>query len=811
MTIKILSRILVAKEAAGDPQVITLREQLVVTTNVMMDCAQVGYTHICYVLMGLAFSKMSRKVKTVNPLPSEKLYKRVITNIQALENLPDDEPAYEEGLSSPQGLRNAYDIFCKQQHALNPALPRNKRISFFIFLTNFNLKKSSESRKKKLPVPLLLSMDEATGCRLPSAKFEMSGIVFNHYPKGKEIVLRLSPNIKLNLKNIDSCHAYLLLHLPWANMGEAGLLLGKLNAVEAMTFAIERKMFPDYVEVALRKIAESEGLYDPVLAPQGEDDNEDEDDDDNIDNDEIDVFEDSDEEEKKNDNDNDKGEDELHNNEEESSIEDSAGSDTSFSSSEDTDDDSADVEILDPDAVQRLVISNINYDSFLQDKSLMVTAEEGRENVKSSNNNEELHNDNDDDDDDLRDYENMINGEGSSFEAYPSHDSMKIELKEGIALCNPEQLHAMKCFGNALKNTEADIASDPTKQMIEFITGPGGSGKSFLINLMRLQAKIEIGKTKGRNGPIMVMAPTNASAAVVNGKTFQSQILRGLLYTKPTVKGTDLSAADATGTRVLIFDEISLEGEFAHYAIDRNLKLIRLAIAAKCLNENSRAMHIALSVLPFGGFIIVFIGDFYQLKCVGDRPVYFNLDTALDRHSKEITDRLVCEKLGHEAWRSINTFVELFKNMRILDGDESVLARVLDSGRVGKIPSATDIAFINANCLMLSEEAIKEKYDSLNCSPTYVAYTNKVVDRHNQINFRNLTKGKAGVYKLRGIAKHRIGNITSDGRLSEGILKQLLRKPKDMQGINPLGPPELNLCVGQRVVLNCKSYIIFFN
>ena len=61
---------------------------------------------------------------------------------------------------------------------------------------------------------------------------------------------------------------------------------------------------------------------------------------------------------------------------------------------------------------------------------------------------------------------------------------------------------------NALNDT------DGTNQMIHFITGEAGTGKSKVIRCLLERIRLKYGKTKGRYGCVLSVAPSGIAAKI---------------------------------------------------------------------------------------------------------------------------------------------------------------------------------------------------------------------------------------------------------------------------------------------------------
>ena len=137
-----------------------------------------------------------------------------------------------------------------------------------------------------------------------------------------------------------------------------------------------------------------------------------------------------------------------------------------------------------------------------------------------------------------------------------------------------------------------------------FITGPGGSGKSFLIQKM-------VDSLKVRGLQYQVCALTGCAAVLlgVGAKTLHSwtgmglatgqkqDIVKKIVYNKRT-------SGPIKKTRVLIVDEVSMLSLKLFEAINSALKVIK---------KNQMA---------FGGIQVIFTGDFFQLPPVGNNEQF---------------------------------------------------------------------------------------------------------------------------------------------------------------------------------------------
>lgn len=132
-----------------------------------------------------------------------------------------------------------------------------------------------------------------------------------------------------------------------------------------------------------------------------------------------------------------------------------------------------------------------------------------------------------------------------------------------------------------------------------FITGPGGTGKTFLIKEM-------VSKLKEQGIAYQVCAMTGCAAVLLGcgaktlhswcgmglGEGHKDDVVRKIQHNKRTVSGLKK-------VRVLIVDEVSMLSKKLFEVLNSALKAIRRSSA------------------PFGGVQIIFTGDFFQLPPVG--------------------------------------------------------------------------------------------------------------------------------------------------------------------------------------------------
>jgi hypothetical protein len=200
------------------------------------------------------------------------------------------------------------------------------------------------------------------------------------------------------------------------------------------------------------------------------------------------------------------------------------------------------------------------------------------------------------------------------------------------------------------------LSGTDDEQLIMFLTGAGGSGKSLVINSVLAYAKAFC---KGLEVPftsrtIVVTALTGVAATMIGGET----IHKAARLMKRTISNDDIQ--EWAETRMVIVDEISFSSK----------KELNLLNDRLCKLKNKRSEK-------YGGLHMVFAGDFAQLEPVGAHPLYRERNFAL--------------------WHDyINCFIEL-KGQHRYNGDLEYggIMRRFQEGT----PTAEDFKMINSRCI----------------------------------------------------------------------------------------------------------------
>lgn len=284
-----------------------------------------------------------------------------------------------------------------------------------------------------------------------------------------------------------------------------------------------------------------------------------------------------------------------------------------------------------------------------------------------------------------------------------------------------------------------------------FLTGPGGTGKTYLIRQMNAWSNIQ-GKK------IQVCALTGCAAALLECKAKTIHSWSGIGMANGTeaeivkrVVGKKYKKAALKAVDILIVDEVSMMSRKLFELLDRLLK-----VARRCFEK------------PFGGVQLVFVGDFYQLPPVGD--------------TDELETCQFC--FESELWKqTFDRSVELTETYRHPD---PVFAKVINQIRVGKIKrSGYD--------LLMSRVGIEVEGD---IRPTVLMPIRRTVDAIN----------KSEMAKLEGSEKHSYTanmNVDSEARTADKGRKPTedsIEMEYEQIRRNLIADATIELCVGALVM-----------
>jgi ATP-dependent DNA helicase PIF1 len=297
-----------------------------------------------------------------------------------------------------------------------------------------------------------------------------------------------------------------------------------------------------------------------------------------------------------------------------------------------------------------------------------------------------------------------------------------------------------------LSNEQKEVLETVKNNQNVFITGPGGTGKSFLIK--RIHTLL---KNKGKRVTVCAMTGCAAVLLDVKAKTFHSWsgIGRGVGSLNSLLKKVRRFKIIKEGwinTDVLILDEVSM----------LSYKLLDV------LNEIAKSIRMNKKL--FGGMQVVFCGDFYQLPPVPEEG--------------EENSGKFC--FMHPLWD------EMFPNQILLEKifrqQDKEYISILNNIREGKItPKGLKI---------LNSRIIKKEWNDI--KPTRLVPTKIQAYKMNSMEMNKLS-GEIKLFKMKEV------NIEKEGQSFLGSLEQK-KYELDYLKKSVLIPEDLNLKIGSQVM-----------
>ena len=282
-----------------------------------------------------------------------------------------------------------------------------------------------------------------------------------------------------------------------------------------------------------------------------------------------------------------------------------------------------------------------------------------------------------------------------------------------------------------------------------FLTGPGGTGKSFLLKAMYEMIPVRTEKH------VAVTALTGCAALLIGrfAKTLHSWAGIGLgresaAVLAATVRRSGKALRRWLGTDILIIDEVSMMTPELLEKLDAVAKLLRRSSA------------------PMGGLQVVFVGDFYQLP-----PVI---------KDKEQETPFVFES---DVWREV--VQETVCLTQILRQTDPVFHTILDEARKGKVSEQS---------LQILQARTNQRWQDLKIRPTLLFTRRAEVDNVNERNLKAL-KSERRVFKAE--------TVFAPIEATKGLTKDSPEVKRIVEKMDKDGPymGELILAVGAQVML----------
>lgn len=247
-------------------------------------------------------------------------------------------------------------------------------------------------------------------------------------------------------------------------------------------------------------------------------------------------------------------------------------------------------------------------------------------------------------------------------------------LQQRLPLLNEAQSAAFTSIIASIRENQPKIF---------FISGPGGTGKTFLYRVICNQLR-------GDGEIVLCVASSGISALLLPGgrtshSTFQIPIdihEDSLCNFSKTSNRADLMRA----ARAIIWDEVGAQHRHCVEAVDRTLRDVR--------NDER----------PFGGLTVILGGDFQQTLPVVRRGT-----------REEIVEATICKSA---LWDAVEVHY-LEENMRVRDDPNAAdFARwLLDIGHGRNLDSEGKISIPNSMCVSSYEDLVDFIYEDIDTSP----------------------------------------------------------------------------------------------
>ena len=333
---------------------------------------------------------------------------------------------------------------------------------------------------------------------------------------------------------------------------------------------------------------------------------------------------------------------------------------------------------------------------------------------------------------------------------------------------------------------------DGPEKLRMYLGGMGGTGKSRVI-----EALMHFFCERKENHRFLVVAPTGAAAALLNGSTYHSVlgINDGEFVSAKTLAQIK---ARLDGVDYIFLDEVSMISCRDMYKIS----------AQAC---KARGTHDE----PFGGINFIFAGDFAQLPPARSGPPLYSGNVGTQMHSGQSVDGQEAA-IGKALWHQVTTVVILRQNMRQAQqsAEDSMLRTALENMRY-KSCTPEDITFLRTRIadkgpndpklaqkrfrnvsVITARNAQRDKINELGCERFAAENAQNLTSFYSIDRWRNLdeSRGKKGRPK-----KPLIDPVRKTNMLSPDLQNILWEQPPASSDKHVAA--KLTLCVGMPVML----------
>jgi len=374
-----------------------------------------------------------------------------------------------------------------------------------------------------------------------------------------------------------------------------------------------------------------------------------------------------------------------------------------------------------------------------------------------------------------------------SFNLIDPNDKTIIETIIADYVLNNEQERAFRIIANhaTMKN--------PT-ELCMYLGGMGGTGKSQVI-----KAVMDFFDRHQENHRFLVVAPTGAAAALLNGSTYHSVlgINDGEFI---SAKSLAQIRARLDGVDYILLDEVSMLSCHDMYKI-----------SSQC--AKARGEHNA----PFGGINFIFAGDFAQLPPAMNAPPLYSGDVGTQVESSQ-TVRGQEAAIGKALWHQVTVVVILRQNMRQSkqSPEDTMMRTALENMRY-KSCTSEDIEFLRSRIAGKGPDDPKLSQKAFRNVSIITAF-NAQKDRINQLGCeRFAAENNQGLTSFYSMDRWKNPEESRKNKGSKGPKKKIADPVRKSNVFSPLlqktlweqphassnkhVPGKLTLCIGMPVML----------
>jgi len=306
---------------------------------------------------------------------------------------------------------------------------------------------------------------------------------------------------------------------------------------------------------------------------------------------------------------------------------------------------------------------------------------------------------------------------------------------------------------------------DKTDQLRMFIGGPGGTGKSHVLDALR-----EFFKSRKESHRFRLASFTGVAAKNIRGMTLHSALSLNKRK-KRNDKGLTELISMWRNVDYLFIDEVSMIG------CNLMLQIHEALCEAK---ENT---------LPFGGINIIFAGDFAQLPPVGDTRLYSHINTntvGVGKGQRNVFGKLL--------WLSIDTVVMLHQLVRQNSNSDKGFTDLLARLRHGNC-NDDDFELLNSKILSCADT---DWNNPIWAKAPIIVSNNDTKDALNERSSRDFAHKSNQNLHLYYAMDKRMGNVIDDEELKSALHSYHSGKTEQRLGILPL--------VEGMPVMICQNY-----